>query len=157
MNQNHYQPRSLLLACSLALLALPGAFAAEPIAKHTAEGMFKKADTDGNGRLSRAENAASSKLMFTDMDANRDGQVTVAEMTAAQAKMKAEMPDEAMNDGMSTADMIKMHDSNKDGQLSAVEHAAGCEAMFDQMDTNHDSGLSLAECKAGAKMMKKGA
>ena len=154
MNLTKNQPSSLLVACGLALLALPGALAVEPVIKHTADDMFKMADTNGDGKLSSEETAASSKQMFNDADTNHDGMLTLAELTAAQAKMKSEMSDESMKDEMAPVDMIKMHDTNKDGQLSAAEHAAGCQMMFDKMDTNHDGSLSLAECKDGAKMMK---
>lgn len=138
---------SLILACGLALVALPCAFAG-----HSADAMFKSMDTNGDGKVSRAEHAASAKKMFTDADTNHNGQVTLAEMEACHAKMKADKP---MKDGMSAAGMIKMHDKNGDGILSAAEQEAGCESMFAKMDTDGDSFISASECSAGHDKMKK--
>jgi hypothetical protein len=42
-------------------------------------------DTNGDGKISRAEHAAGAKQMFAQCDANRDGIVTAAEMDAATA------------------------------------------------------------------------
>lgn len=54
----------------------------------------------------------------------------------------------------SPAAMMKQHDKNADGQLSAAEHTAGCDAMFTKMDTNSDDSLSKEECREGDKMVK---
>jgi Ca2+-binding EF-hand superfamily protein len=50
--------------------------------------MFKKLDTDGDGRISRAEAQAAPRLAehFDEIDANKDGFITMDEMKAAQAK-----------------------------------------------------------------------
>ena len=57
---------------------------------------------------------------------------------------------------MSPAAVLKMHDKNSDGQMSAAEHSAGCEDMFTKLDTNNDGSLSKEEIKAGDKPMKSG-
>jgi len=149
MNQTKTQ-FTQILACGLALVALPCAFA-DQSGKHSPEAMFKMMDTDGDGLVSRTEHAAHGKQMFIDADSNHDGMVTLTEMTAACAKMNGDMPDK---DELSAAEMIKMHDTNMDGQLSAAEQTAGCDDMFAKMDTNGDGQLSQAEFKAGRKMMK---
>ncbi|HEX7402899.1 MAG TPA: EF-hand domain-containing protein [Usitatibacter sp.] len=50
--------------------------------------MFKKLDTDGDGRISRAEAQAAPRLAanFDAIDANKDGFITMEEMAAAHAK-----------------------------------------------------------------------
>lgn len=87
MNQTKIKT-SLLLACGLVLTALPSAFAESHPGRHTAEGMFKAADTNNDNKVSRAEHVAGGKLMFAEMDTNRDGTVNLAEMTAAHAAIK---------------------------------------------------------------------
>jgi hypothetical protein len=45
-------------------------------------------------------------------------------------------------------DMLGMMDSNGDGQVSAAEHAAAAQAMFDKADANHDGNLTADEMMA---------
>ena len=62
-----------------------------------------------------------------------------------------------MGGGMSSADRVKKMDRDGDGRVSAAEHAAGTQAMFDEADTNKDGNLSTAERAAHhAAMMKRG-
>ena len=144
-----------------ALLGLP---VGRPADAHDDGGMFKRMDSNGDGKISADEHAAGAKKMFEMMDSNKDGQVTAAEMTAAHGKMmegKADHDQKAekgMEKGkeMSAADKIKVVDGNADGVLTAEEHAAASKSMFDKMDTNHDGFLSKTELMAGhAKLMQK--
>ncbi len=41
-----------------------------------------------------------------------------------------------------------MMDSNKDGKVSAAEHAAGAKAMFEKMDSDKDGKVTAAEMAA---------
>ena len=91
--------------------------------------------------------------MFAAMDANRDGKVTAAEMTAAHRRVTGS---KASKSDMSAADKIKVVDTDGDGILTADEHAAGSRAMFEKMDTDKDGFLTRDELAAGhASMMKK--
>jgi Ca2+-binding EF-hand superfamily protein len=51
------------------------------------------------------------------------------------------------------ADMMAQVDTNHDGSISAAEHAAHAQAMFEKMDANHDGMVSKAEMDAGMKSM----
>lgn len=134
------------LVCSLALFALPAAFAG-----HDDDAMFKKMDANGDGKISRAEHAAAAQQMFKECDANGDGVVTAAEMDAA-ALARGEKPGKR---DKTSAEKIQMIDQNGDGKLTAAEHEAGSEKMFAQMDKDGDGYLSKEECEAGHKAMKK--
>lgn len=141
---------SLLLAGSLAL-ALP-AFA------NDADEKFKLMDTDGDGKITRAEHTAGAQTMFGKMDANSDGIVTVAEMEAGHHEKKSsklKFWEKKDKDETAASEKISMIDTNADGQISRAEHEAGSEKMFTKMDTNDDGALSKDECEAGHKAMKK--
>lgn len=142
---------SLIFACGLALVVLPHAYA-EHTNEHSEEAMFKSKDSDKDGRISRIEHAAGAMKMFNNMDTNHDGVVTATEMDAFHAT-KSEKSGKGK---MSSADTIKVLDTNGDGQLSRAEHEAGSDALFIKMDTNRDGFLSLSECSIGHdSMMKK--
>lgn len=136
------------MACSLALCFVPAAFA-----DHDADKHFKKMDTDGDGKITRAEHATGAKKMFTECDANKDGVVTATEMEASLAR-HGEKPGK---DVKTAAEKIREIDQNNDGKLTTAEHEAGAGKMFGKMDTNGDGVLTKAECDEGMKMMKKGA
>jgi EF hand domain-containing protein len=128
-----------LLFVAGSMLATSAAFA----------GGDKTMDADGDGVVSASEHAAGSTAMFTKMDANQDGSVTAAEMEAAHAaKGKTKMAGE-----LSTAEKIKAIDTNGDGKLSAAEHSAGSQSMFEKMDTDKNGSLSKAESDAGHKAL----
>ena len=137
---------SLFVACSLALCALPSAFAGNDADKH-----FKKMDANGDGKISRAEHAAGAKQMFAQCDANSDGVVTAAEMDAAMA-LRGEKPNKH---DKTSAQKIQMIDQNGDGKLTSAEHEAGSEKIFAAMDKNGDGSLSKEECEEGQKSLKK--
>jgi Ca2+-binding EF-hand superfamily protein len=142
-----------------ALLGLP---VGRPADAHDDGGMFKKMDSNGDGKISAEEHAAGAKKMFEMMDANKDGKVNATEMTAAHDKIaggKGEREEKAgieKGKEISAAEKIKVVDTNADGVVTAEEHAAGSRSMFEKMDANHDGFLSKAEMMAGhAKLMQK--
>lgn len=140
--------------CALALCFSTAALAADTRGK-AALSDFDGMDADRDGRVSAAEHAAATKKMFEMMDANRDGKITAAEMDAAQEKVTGK---KAAGDGMSAADKIKVIDTDRDGSLSAGEHAAGSKSMFARMDANKDGYLSREEWSTGhAALMKRAA
>jgi Ca2+-binding EF-hand superfamily protein len=114
---------------------------------------FASMDANKDGKVTADEHSAAAKKMFDAMDANKDGKVTAAEMTAAQPKVTGK---KATKSDMSSADKIKVIDTNGDGVLSAEEHATGSRSMFEKMDSDKDGALTKAEFDAGhAAMMKK--
>lgn len=55
------------------------------------------------------------------------------------------------NDG---ASRFQMMDTNKDGRISAAEHAAASQKMFTMLDTDRDGSVTMAEMSAHMDMMK---
>lgn len=114
---------------------------------------FAMMDTDKDGKVSAAEYAAGAKAMFEKMDANKDGKVTAEEMTASHQAVTGH---KAKKGDMTSAEKIKVVDSDGDGVLTAEEHAKASADMFAKMDTDKDGFLSKKEMAAGhASMMKK--
>ena len=101
--------------------------------KQRFEAEFKKADTDGDGALSKAEAEKGMPRLardFAAIDANKDGKLTPDEIrTYMQARMAA-------------------HQGGKDGK--AGEHGKQrFEERFKKADTDGDGALSKAEAEKG--------
>lgn len=135
--------------CSLAVcsLALAGNATPDP---SFADHEVKMMDADTDGKVSASEHAAGAKKMFDKMDANHDSKVTAAEMDGARKAIKGE---HASKHSMSSAEKIRVIDTDQDGILSADEHAAGSELMFKKMDADKDGALTAQELQTGHKAM----
>lgn len=108
---------------------------------------FKKADTDGNGTLSRAEVEKSLPRLakqFDQIDTNKDGQLSRDELKAAKKTQKSQKQAKA-------AERFKHADANGDGAISRAEAEKGAPRLakkFDQIDSNKDGQLSQEELRA---------
>jgi Ca2+-binding EF-hand superfamily protein len=111
------------------------------------------ADTDGDGRVSRAEATAAaaerSGDWFDKLDLNKDGYITSDEMKQAR---------ETRHDHMRTEMKEKMEqrfndaDTNADGQLSLEEAQAKMPRLaerFAALDTDKNGQLSKEELRHG--------
>ena len=74
------------------------------------------------------------------MDLDHNFRVTAEEMDTAEPQRDGQM---------SAAQRIALDDDDEDGELSADEHAAVIEAMFERADANDDGSLEPAEFKSG--------
>ncbi len=110
-------------------------------------GHFSKADTDGNGMLSRAEfEKAMPQLAgkFDSIDANKDGQLTRGELSAWKKAHRAERQARA-------AERFKHADTDGDGAISRAEaekNAPRLAQKFDLIDSNKDGKLTQDELRA---------
>jgi len=80
----------LMLAAAFAFITAPALAndkSPEEVQKHVDE-WFAKADTDGNGTISKAEFTADASAMYDEADTNDDGQLTKAEKLAFKAAKK---------------------------------------------------------------------
>ena len=134
---------------ALALLLLGGHAIAGDSPRSDAPHDTLRADTDGDGRVSRAEaEAAGSKRSsewFEKLDTNKDGYVTRDEISNAKATRHADMKarfDERFKDA----------DANNDGQLSLDEVQAKLPRLADRfsaLDKDKNGSLSREELASG--------
>jgi Ca2+-binding EF-hand superfamily protein len=112
---------------------------------------FKTLDTNGDGKLTKAEvqaaivkRAAEAQAMllqrqkqdFDKLDTNKDGRLTLAEY---QAGTKISAKENAADVRMAQLD------TNKDGSITAAEFRAITLSQFDKLDKNKDGILQPSE------------
>lgn len=129
--------------------------------------MFANMDASKDGQVTAAEMTAAHAKMKTDAAAIADAsERTGTAATPATADKAAPVSPSAKPAApvvtaataatakavMTSEEMIKKNDTNKDGQLSAAEHNAAADAMFTKADTNKDDALTIEECVAGGMM-----
>ena len=103
---------------------------------------FAGMDDNGDGLVSSVEHAKAVQAIFTMMDADRDGLVTVAEMDAARDAVGGSTE-------VSSEKKIEAGDSDNDGRLTLAEFVGGANALFARMDLNNDDMLDRAEWDRG--------
>jgi len=97
-------------------------------------GMMMRADTNGDGKISRAEFAATSEQRFARMDKNSDGAITADEL--------GDMAGRGPGGGVMAAD------TDHDGKVSHAEFTALATARFARMDANSDGEITADEMPA---------
>ena len=132
----------------LLLLAAGAAGAATP----STSAEFDLIDSNDDGRISSGEHEVYARLMFDQIDANRDYKLSVAEIMANESKFTRHIfaggnilgPAE-----LTTREKIQRIDANQDGDIDRQEHANAAAAKFQKMDLNNNGELTPDEFAAG--------
>lgn len=98
---------------------------------------FQQMDADKDGKITAAEIEAFQAARFAKADANGDGKLSLEEMDAARAEKRQER----------FGRMIAKLDKDGDGQLSTDEMPMRGKRMM-KLDTDGDGAISLEEMKA---------
>jgi Ca2+-binding EF-hand superfamily protein len=107
---------------------------------HAAAPHFSQIDTNKDGKVSLAELTASQEAWLTKVDTNKDGVATQAEIDAAFQAGRSER----------LTKRFEREDANKDGRLTREETRMPS-AWFERADANDDGALTLAELTAARK------
>ncbi len=110
---------------------------------------FDEIDADKDGKLTEAELTAFRATRFAAADADGSGGLSAEELAAFRAAQMAERQSEM------AGRMLERLDADNDGQLSAAEFAAmaGKRNPFDRADTDGDGAVSRAEAEAMVQKM----
>jgi len=141
----------LTLATALVLAAAAGTTAA---LAHGPDGMrmggdhgarmeqrFQEMDADKDGKVTAAEMQAGHAARFAATDANGDGKLSVEEMDDARKAQRLERLQR----------MVVWLDTDGDGMLSAAEYDPRKGRMMARMDENDDGALSMEEMRDAGK------
>jgi Ca2+-binding EF-hand superfamily protein len=145
--------KTTLFTCTLALAALlAGAAVAGDNPRSDAPHDTMHADTDGDGRVSRAEAAAASAERsgewFDKLDQNKDGYLTQDELKQAREtrhQMRGDMKEKMEQ-------RFREADANSDGQLSLDEAQSKMPRLaerFNTLDVDKNGLLSKEEIRNG--------
>lgn len=117
----------------------------------------------------QSADSASAMARLMEADANRDGQVTRAELIIWRSANFARFdrnhdgllaPDDipallrSSAVGVQLAGMIKHYDGNGDNRLTRAEFTDGPTPLFDLADANHDGLVTRAEVDAATAQMR---
>ena len=145
-----------VLAVAAVVQQSPAAAQVAPVAVprtafiQTMDSEFNKMDANKDKLVTRAEieqfqravavveAQARARALFNQLDADRNGQLSVAEFSKMAAAPPPPNPGAVLGPG----------DLNRDGQITLIEFRTSKLANFDRMDSDKDGIVSVAEMKA---------
>ena len=149
---------------TILLLLAASVFAGDDAAAR-AKNVIRKLDADGDGKMSKREFIGSESI-FDRWDADDDGFVTEAELTAAMKAPKPRPPQPEPDNKARQADpartrrqveaTMKRLDKNGDGKISGDEFPARGGAGWKRMDRNGDGVVDTAELTAAFEARARG-
>lgn len=142
----------LIPSTALVLIALAAATTIAVAAPGDRGGMrggpdFSELDANGDGVLTSADLTAAAEARFASLDTDSDGQVTQSELAAA-----ADQRDQDRRERRMSA-MLERFDTDSSGSLSLEELSSGDRAsrMLERADTDGDGQITQAEFESMEK------
>lgn len=133
--------RSLVPALGLIAtfaLALPAAADEAPGCQRPT---VTEAEGNADGGITAAKHAATAAKRFEMMDADKDGKISTAEISASHGAESIVWA----NHPASAAEKIRSLDSNRDGLLTVAEYTSGSQRMFQELDVDGNGVLTPSE------------
>ena len=136
--------------------AAPSFAAADPVKKEKRiNRMIKRADLNGDRKISKAEMVRGIAVTFAMVDANGDGVLSASEVGNAKAQLKAQRK-RAKASGEGRVQFVKFPvkrvnkrferlDTNKDGYLSKAEIERVADKMFAKRDKTRDGYITASD------------
>jgi len=122
-----------------------------PYVREMAEGILRRLDKDGDGRISGDEIPKDGRIDLAKADKNGDGAIDLIEITLMLTERMGERgPDRGM-----LAQRLKQMDANQDGVIEKAEWQ-GPPERFDRLDADHDGKITEAEVKQALAAMAGG-
>ncbi len=144
--------------------------------------VIRRADKNGDGKLTKEELPEMMRGRFDEMDTNHDGAIDRAELAGSVARMRRTVrdaagaagagplrrPGSAEPDGGGRANaaiaanrprvaaFLRRHDKDADGQVSAAEFPRDKAALFKKLDANGDGYLTPDEIARGIDELEAG-
>jgi hypothetical protein len=118
-------------------------------------GGMMRLDANHDGIITRAEMTAEAEARFAAMDADKDGKVTPAERAAARNAMRAQRRD---GSALRAGDDGRNGNGGNGGGRGGDQAITRAEALdraarrFDRLDVNHDGRLDASELAAARPM-----
>src|SRR6056297_229486 len=97
--------------------------------------MFELFDTDGDGKVTRAELDQYRNQKFEEFDADQSGELSFEEYAALRESIRREMMEHR----------FRRHDDDNSGGLSRQEIGGRFDWMFERMDENDDGAIERSE------------
>ncbi len=131
-----------LVFVSAAFAALIAASGAQAQTQGKPLGLYSRMDSNGDGKVSLAEFEATHATQLARFDTNKDGTVTLAEVDAFFAGHLQGPGAQLTQQRLAN---LKAADANGDGIISADEFKAVGDAEFHRADTNGDGFIDAHE------------